>query len=417
MTVAPYAGGSIEVADGSGGGDTAARMRAIVAEVAEMFWERQHVARMLAVAMLARQHSLMLGPPGTAKSELARELTGRITGARMWEILLSKFTAPTAIFGPVDVAVLGREGRYTQIFDGRATQAEIAFIDEIFKCGSGALNAMLAYLNERLYHPENGGAPITCPLISAVCASNELPEGDDTGAIFDRLLVRLEVGYLRDPSNFAALLRSAVASGPPPTRTTVELADLSRAVALEVPRMPVQVGVIDAIGELRTALRREGIIASDRRWKASVGLVQASAWLAGRQAADVNDVAALAHVLWDSPTQRPTVERQVLQLVNPGAKEALEQADAIDQVEAQLESKAGQSDAALSDWGSKEAVPKLKKAGRKLAELRHDAVAAGRSTETIDRVIAQQRQVHARVLTEALGVSVSVASASVASGR
>ena len=112
--------------------DTAAALRAITAERSEAFLERTAVVRALVVALLAGQHSLLLGPPGTAKSELARELTSRVDGARYWEILLSKFTDPKRMFGPVDVAALTR-GEYTQVFAGRATQCEIAFIDEIFK--------------------------------------------------------------------------------------------------------------------------------------------------------------------------------------------------------------------------------------------------------------------------------------------
>ncbi len=86
--------------------DTAKRLRGITEELTGRFLERDDVVRTLIVAMLAGQHSLVLGPPGTAKSELARELTGRIEGANLWEILLSKFTAPTRMFGPIDVAAL-----------------------------------------------------------------------------------------------------------------------------------------------------------------------------------------------------------------------------------------------------------------------------------------------------------------------
>lgn len=175
--------------------DTALRLRAVCEELSERFFERDDVVRTLVVTLLAGQHSLVLGPPGTAKSELARELTGRIDGAAYWEILLSKFTAPTRMFGPIDVAALAR-GEYRQVYDGRATTAHVAFIDEIFKCSTAALNETLGYLNERIYHPENGGAPIRCPLIGAITASNELPDGEDSAAIYDRLLVRIEVGYL-----------------------------------------------------------------------------------------------------------------------------------------------------------------------------------------------------------------------------
>jgi MoxR-like ATPase len=389
---------------------TARALRAVTAELAEAYWERSAVVRALVTAMLAGQHSLLLGPPGTAKSDLARELTSRVGGARYWEILLSKFTDPKRMFGPVDVAALV-QGRYTQVFDGRATQCEIAFIDEIFKCSMGALNETLAFLNERLYHPENGGPPVACPLIAAICASNELPSGEESAAIYDRLLVRLEVGYLADPSNFAALVRSAVTPAVPPQRTTVPLEALRHAVTAAVPAVGVPDGIVDAVCQLRAALRRAELTVSDRRWKQAVRLLQASAFLDGRDEVSENDLAVLTAVLWDSTTERPAVEREVLQLVNPDAGEALDLADAIDELEAQLDSKAGQSRESLSEWAIKEANGKLAKAGKRLEEMRRDAEAAGRSTATLDQVIARRRAVHARVMVEALGVDASMVSA------
>ncbi|MER7688653.1 AAA family ATPase [Streptomyces sp. NPDC097610] len=390
----------------AGAGDTTAkRLRGITEELSDRFLEREDVVRTLIVAMLARQHSLVLGPPGTAKSELARELTGRIEGATYWEILLSKFTVPTRMFGPIDVAALSR-GEYRQVYEGRATTADIAFIDEIFKCSTAALNETLGFLNERIYHPENGGDPIHCPLISAITASNELPSGEDSAAIYDRLLVRVEVGYLADPSNFAALVRSAVAPSAPTARTTVSLKDFQYAVTTAVPAVTVPEPIVDAVCTLRAALRRQELIASDRRWRQSIALLQASAFLDGRTAVGENDLAVLTHVLWDSPAQRPTVEREVLQMVNPDAREALDLADAIDELEAELDAKAGQSHEELSSWAIKEVNPKITRAGRTLEKLREAAQAQGRSTASIERVLARQRAVHSRILTEALGVSV-----------
>ncbi|MGA5183185.1 AAA family ATPase [Streptomyces pseudogriseolus] len=388
--------------------DTARRLRAICGELSTRFFERDDVVRTLVVTLLAGQHSLVLGPPGTAKSELARELTGRIDGAAYWEILLSKFTAPTRMFGPIDVAALAR-GEYRQVYDGRATTAHVAFIDEIFKCSTAALNETLGYLNERIYHPENGGAPIRCPLIGAITASNELPDGEDSAAIYDRLLVRIEVGYLEDPSNFAALVRSAVGRpAEPAPRTTLELAALQRAVGEGVPAVDVPDTVVDAVVTLRAALRRKELVASDRRWRQSVALLQASAYLDGRTAVAETDLSVLTHVLWDSPAQRPVVEREVLNLVNPDAREALDLADVIEELEAQLDAMAGQSREALSEWVIKNAHHKLAMAGKRLERLREEAAGAGRSTATIDRVTGRQRAVRARVLTEALGVDASM---------
>lgn len=389
--------------------DTAAKLRMITDELGERFYERGDVVRTLITTVLAGQHSLVLGPPGTAKSELARELTSRIEDAQYWEILLSKFTDPKRMFGPIDVAALS-QGQYRQVYEGRATTAHIAFIDEIFKCSTAALNETLGLLNERIYHPENGGEPISCPLIAAITASNELPSGEDTAAIYDRLLVRIEVGYLADPSNFAELVRSAVVTPAATARTTVALAALQHAVEVEVPAIGVPDGIVDAICTLRAGLRRKELIASDRRWRQAVRLLQASAYLDGRSEVTDTDLSILTHVLWDSPAERPTVERTVLELVNPDAGEALDLSDAIEELEAELDAKAGQSGEKLSEWGIKEANPKLKKAGKRLEKMREEAEAAGRSTATLDRVIGRQRAVMARVLSEALGVDASALS-------
>ncbi|MEU4807422.1 AAA family ATPase [Actinosynnema sp. NPDC023587] len=390
--------------------NTAERLQQIVGELGGQFYEREEVIRALVVAVLAGQHALVLGPPGTAKSQLARELTSRISDARYWEVLLSKFTDPKKLFGPVDVGALSR-GEYRQVFEGRATQCEIAFVDEIFKCSSAALNEMLAFLNERTYHPEAGGDPIECPLISAITASNELPNGEDLAAIYDRLLVRVEVGYLADPSNFAALVRSAVDTKAATTRTTVTLEELRQAVEVDVPAVAVPDAVVDAICTLRVALRRAELVTSDRRWRQAVRLLQASAWLDGRDEVADTDLAILTTVLWDSPTQRPTVEREVLTLVSPDAKEALDLEDAVNELETELDAKAGQSREKLNEWAIKEANKKLARAGKRLTKMREEAVAAGRPTATVDRVIARQKAVHARVLVEALGVDASMVSA------
>jgi MoxR-like ATPase len=383
-------------------------MAAISDEISAEFFERDDVVPVVVAAMLAGQHSLLLGPAGAAKSDMARALTGRIEGGVYWELLLGRFTDPKQIFGPIDVPALMR-GEYTQRFAGHATEAHIAFIDEIFKCSDGALNSMLAFLNERLYHPENGGPPMRCSLLSAVTASNELPSGGETAAFYDRLLVRCQVEYLQDPSNFAALLRSAVVRGAAPaTRTTVSQEALNRAIRDEVPAVAVPDGILDAMCQLRTALRRRELVCSDRRWKQSVRLLQAAAYLAGRTEVNDNDLDILRHVLWDSTADRRPVAEEVLTLVNPDARAALDLLETILGLERELEAKAGQSHEHLSDWATKEANPKLAKAGRELATMRAQAESAGRSSDTIDEVIARHQAVYARVATEALGIPATV---------
>lgn len=385
---------------------TAQAMREIVKEVSGDFLERDEEVRAIVIAMLARQHSLLLGAPGAAKSEVARAVTSRIDGANYWKTLLGAFSTPTQIFGPVDIAALMR-GEYRQVLDGHAARADIAFIDEIFKCGAGALNSMLGLLNEREYAPDFGGGPVPCPLLSAVTASNELPSGQETEALYDRIMVRLVVDYIEDDGNFKTLLESGAAprAAHEGKRATVSLADLTRAIREEVPAVTVPDGVYDAIAELRAALRKRELVCSDRRWRQSVRLLQSSAWLAGRTDVDDTDLDILRHVLWDRPGDRRAVAEEVLSRVNPDARRALDHLEGILQVERKLDSMRGKSDEDLSTWGIKEGNPKIRRAIRELQSLKTGAAAAGRATGDIDDALRRGQAVQKRIMAEALGVT------------
>ncbi|RSN06010.1 ATPase [Streptomyces sp. WAC 05977] len=389
-------------------------LNAVVGEVAEKYYERDVEARMITIGILAAQHTLLLGPPGTGKSAIVRELTSRIETAVNWEILLSKFTAPSAIFGPIDVGALA-QGTYRQVYDGHATQANIAFLDEIFKCSSAALNSMLAYLNERVYHPESGGAPVPCPLISAVCASNELGEDEATAALYDRLLIRMEVDYLAEPDSFDALLRSAVvaAGDEAPARTTVTLADLQHAITTEVPAVELPTAVIASMRDLRSELRGKEIISSDRRWKAAVRVLQASAWLDGRREVVVDDLAVLGHVLWDVPANRHTVTRMIRGYLSEGQRQVGDLVDEVDKIAAdlakRLENAAHHADPdspvaeALQAWGMRTNV-KLAKIGRTLRRGIATAEAENRNTGEHERALTRTQKVFEQLMTGALGI-------------
>lgn len=391
------------------GGVLRADLNAVIGEVSALYHERDTETRMITTGILAGQHTLLLGPPGTGKSAIVRELTGRIASGTYWEILLHKFIAPSAIFGPIDLAALTSENEHRQILEGHATRAHVAFLDEIFKCSAAALNSMLSYLNERLYHPESGGAPIPCPLISAVCASNELAEDETTAALYDRLLIRMEVDYLAEPDSFDRLLRSVVtlagANGAVPARTTVELVDLQHAIAVEVPAVDLPGTVIAAIRDLRADLRQREITSSDRRWKQAVRVLQAAAWLDGRTVVSVDDLAVLAHVLWDAPANRATVDRVIRGYLSPDDRDLADLADAVDRVAAELDTLVADGDInKLRDWAVVQNT-KLATIAKRLIGIRDAAQRAGRVLTPYVQAADHAQHVYARLLSEALGVA------------
>jgi MoxR-like ATPase len=201
-------------------------------------------------------------------------------------------------------------------------EAHLAFLDEIFKANSAILNSLLGLLNERTF-ANGGAAPVRCPLVTVVAASNELPQGDDLSALWDRFPLRFFVGYLAEEGSFRALLTRPA----PSVAATLSLADLAAAQA-EVAALPLAPAAVDALVSLREALAAEGITASDRRWRESLGILRAHAWLAGRAKVEVADLEPLAHVLWGQPEDRAKVRGRVLGLAAPAYARALEILDA-----------------------------------------------------------------------------------------
>lgn len=289
---------------------TAARdkVASIARELAQVFVERDEVIEGALAALLARQHVLLLGPPGTAKSMLADELCKRIEGARYFQWLLTKFTTPEEVFGAVSLRSLEQD-EYRRVTTHKLPEAHVAFLDEVFKASSSILNALLTLLNERRFH--NGRESVIVPLLTVFGAANELPEEDELSAIYDRFLVRFVVGYVVEDWRFLRMLRAPA----PEDGTRITLAELD-ALCGAVERVDVPDGILRSIGDLRRALAERQIVPSDRRFRQSVALLRALALLRGKTAVSDDELLFLEHVLWRDPAERATVKEVLRELVH-----------------------------------------------------------------------------------------------------
>jgi MoxR-like ATPase len=278
--------------------------------------ERDVAIRLALIASLAGEHLLMLGPPGTAKSLVARRLHMAFDEATYFERLLTRFTVPEELFGPLSIKGL-EEDRYERLTDKYLPTASIAFLDEIFKANSAILNALLTILNEREF--DNGTRRDKTPLIAVIGASNELPEGEELDALFDRFLLRLHVGPVSKGA-FRDLLRLRGHAAPEvPSEARLTAADVLAVEAASV-SVVVPEDVEAMLCDLREWCTAEGIEVSDRRWRKVVKLLQVSALTNGRRAVSIWDCWLLQHCLWDEAEQRDKLYDWYAKRVGASAK-------------------------------------------------------------------------------------------------
>ena len=274
--------------------DLTNRIRAIRDALTEDLVERDVAVRLALLAALTGEHLLLIGPPGTAKSLVARRLRRAFKDAAYFERLLTKFSIPEELFGPLSIKGL-EEDRYERLTESYLPTTSVAFLDEIFKANSAILNALLTLLNEREF--DNGTRREPTPLVAVVGASNELPEGEKLDALFDRFLLRLHVGPVsKDAFPELLKLRGDVEANIPEGLGLTE-SDLDE-VRKEAGKVRVPNDVTALLCDLRDWCGGQGIPVSDRRWRKVVKLLQTSAQTSGRDTVSIWDCWLLQHCLW-----------------------------------------------------------------------------------------------------------------------
>jgi len=284
---------------------TIQRLQQVARALESTFLGKSEAVRLMLIAAIAGEHMVLIGPPGTAKSALIR-MFAKLVDAKYFEYLLTRFTEPNEIFGPIDIQAF-RSGEYQRRMDGMLPQAEIVFLDEVFKANSAILNSLLSVLNERVYTV--GGNVWKTPLISAFGASNEVPNDEDLMAVFDRFLLRVRSDNL-DSYHFQDLLQKGIAhevsklsdsyASMQPVLTAQALHELQGHFAQRMRSFPED--FLSTYKGLVFQVRAEGVSMSDRRAIKLLKVFAASAILDGRPAPDNSDFFILRHI-WNNLDQ------------------------------------------------------------------------------------------------------------------
>lgn len=270
----------------------------VVRDVQESVLGRDDVIEGIAMAIIAGEHVMIFGPPGCAKSLLVREICKRITGANLFDWLMTKFTTPEEVFGPMKVSKLLKD-EYERNISGKLPEAHLGFLDEIWKSSSAILNTLLTLANERVFH--NGNGPVQVPLLSLIGASNEPPQEEGLGVLYDRFLLRFWTRYL--PSFYLPDLLQITTKPVKATMTFADLEILRNLLYVVKPGPDIIEGLIHVLNDLRT----DGFVLSDRRITKIPTMMASSAVLHSRKAVTEEDAVVLPYVLSNTEADQKRV--------------------------------------------------------------------------------------------------------------
>lgn len=257
------------------------------------FVGREEEAKVITLSLLTKEHVILIGEPGTAKSALARR-AAELLNAKFFMYLLTKYTEPAELFGALDINAL-KEGQYKRITKDRLPEAEIAFLDEIFNANSSILNALLSLLNERVIY--DGYNVIKVPLRTLISASNRVPDEPELEALYDRLLLRhyaKPVGeelwkQLLDAAWEIEFTNKWIIKEP-----IMNIEHLDKLYSY-LPQVDLS-GVKNKLLKLYAMLEEKGIHLSDRRKGKVLKVVSAHAILNGRLKATEEDLIVLKYI-------------------------------------------------------------------------------------------------------------------------
>ncbi len=304
----------------------AERVDKLITALSDGVFEREDTMKLCLLAALSGESVFLLGPPGIAKSMIAKRLIKAFDSSSYFEYLMTRFSTPEEVFGPLSIRELKDNGRYVRLIDGYLPASQVVFLDEIWKAGPAILNTLLTVVNEKTF--KNGSENVQVPMRLLISASNELPDPDSgLDALYDRMLVRVFVNRIQNKNNFRAML----------TTGSSQETEIPAGLAItdseyhqwqnELDRIPLPNEIFEKLYKLKEMVESEsaalndpteGYI-SDRRWKKSVKLLKASAFFNGRDQITPLDILLLQDCIWNTPDSRESVRAIVARFAQQSA--------------------------------------------------------------------------------------------------
>ena len=336
------------------------RIKTLRDALSKGLYEKDEVVRLALLTAIAGESIFLLGEPGCAKSMIARRIVQAFkaegdNAIKYFETLLNEYTTPDEVFGIVDLNALNGigsdngKGVYRRLTENMLPEADIAFLDEIWKAGSAILNTLLTIVNERKFH--NGSKVVDVPLKTLFAASNELPaKNQGLEALYDRLVLRLMVSFIKDEENFFEMVEA-------PSSSKFELSDdvkklqITNAELQEWKEKIDEVTLSEGAKSVILAIRKEydsrnaamddadklageTFEVGDRRWKKIVHILKTSAFLNDRTEVDLMDCQLIEYCIWSTEKQ----QKQARDIVEKCIKQnGLDCDSAIDEINEQIE--------------------------------------------------------------------------------
>ena len=293
------------------------RITKILAEMSKGIYERNRELGLALLSAVAGESIFLLGKPGVAKSLVARRLKMAFSDSHCFEYLMSRFSTPDEIFGPVKISQLKDNDTYERQTKGYLPEADVVFLDEIWKAGPAIQNSLLTIINEKIFH--NGNKEIKVPMKALVSASNELPaDGEGLDALWDRFLVRLVVDCIQDKTSFEKMISGSAVNEDVIISEPIT-ADEFREWQHEIEEIAIHQNIFDVINSIRIQIaaynsekeEKEQIYISDRRWKKIVRLMKAAAFLNGNEQITTAQCWLIPDCLWNNTSQIKSVNEIV----------------------------------------------------------------------------------------------------------